>query len=319
MKKNVVFLGSYMHCIFTSGDRIPQVGETLTGEKYFVDYSGKGSSQAMMCARMGSETKYIGRVGADKEGEQALKFFEDFRLIETNYIKIDPSSHTGIAIIITDSKGNNAIMVVPGVNNKIQKEDIDTAENILRDADIMGFVLETNKDMVEYGIKKAYSMGIKTFLDPSPAQILSEDVYPCITYIKPNEHEAFILTGINVVDASSAVLAGEYLLKKGVKNVIITLGGDGVVLVTETCRKHFKAPSVEVLDTTSAGDVFGGTMLAMLNQGSDIEEALIYASCAGALATTVVYPILDVLPMRDAVERKVQEYIKEHDFITNLI
>jgi len=308
MAKNVVFLGSYMHCIFGCGNEIPKAGETLLGHEYFMDYSGKGSTQAMMCARMGSRVEYIGRLGADEEGALALSFFKDSGLLKTDYIRIDQETRTGVAIVLTDSHANNAIMVIRGANDRNTAQDLDEAQGLIKSADIMGFVLETNADAVEYGIKLAHRLGVKTFLDPSPVAHLSEDIFPCITYIKPNEYEAGALTGIEVTDAKSAVLAGERLLEMGVQNAIITMGKEGSVLVNQDVRKLFKSPQVQVVDTTSAGDVFGGALLAMVNQGSDLEEAIVYASCAGALATTVVYPILDVIPMREAVEAKAREY-----------
>lgn len=319
MKKSVVFLGSYMHCIFGCGKKIPQPGETMLGEDYFVDYSGKGNAQAFMCARMGSPTEYIGRLGTDSEGEQALGLFREFGLIDTSHIVMDHDQGTGIAIILTDAEGQNAIMSIPGTNFCFTKEDIDRNEDIIRSAEWMCFVLETNQDIVEYGIKKAKALGTKIFLDPAPAAELSEDIYPCLDLIKPNEYEASVLTGIPVVDVDSAVKAGKCLLAKGVKTVVITLGGNGSVLVVNGGAKFFAAPKVAVVDTTSAGDSFGGALVSMLNQGAEMEQAVVYATCAGALATTKIKPILEVLPRRSAVEDLVNIYYKEKANILTLV
>ena len=318
MAKRIVFLGSYMHCIFGIGDEIPKTGETVNGSQYIVDYSGKGSSQAMQATRMGSDVCYIGRLGNDMEGRVALQLFKESGLLHDEHIIIDEEHRTGIAIILADSHGDNAIMVIPGANDALTREDLDERTDIIAQADMMCFVFEANQAVSEYGIKKAHSLGVKTFLDPSPASPISEDVYPCLTYINPNEHEASLLTGISVTDAPSAVRAGRALLEKGVGNVIITMGGDGCVLVTPEESLYFNPPQVEVVDSTSAGDVFGGTLVAMLNQGSDLKEAIIYASCAGALATTAISPITEVLPRREAVEEKVKEYLQQPNQIVRI-
>lgn len=309
MDKPVVYFGSYMHCIFGCGQKIPLSGETLIGEESFVDYSGKGNAQAFMCARMGTETEYIGRLGADSEGEQALHLFKEFGLINTDHIIIDEQEQTGVAIILTNAQGNNAILSVPGTNFCFSKDDFDRNEDLIKASEWICFVLETNQDIVEYGIRRAKQLGVKTFLDPSPAAQISEDVYPCIDLIKPNEYEASVLTGIDVTDEMSALAAGRNLLEKGVGAAVITLGGQGAVLVTKNGAWYFSTPKVTVVDTTSAGDIFGGTLVALLNQGKDITEAVAYASCAGALATTKIKPILDVIPQRAAVEMLAHEYL----------
>ena len=316
MGKHVVFLGSYMHCIFAGGAAIPRAGETLTGDHYVVDYGGKGSTQAMAAAVMGTDVKYIGKLGDDPEGQQAIDLFDSFGLIETDRIEIDPGSHTGIALILTDHAGNNAISVVPGVNNRFTQADIDRHEAVIRGADLMAFVLETNYEAVAYGVKKAHALGVKTFLDPSPAMAIGADVYACLDYIKPNEYEATVLTGIEVTDPESAVLAGRAFLDKGVGTAVVTLGALGTVLVTRDGSLHFRTPAVDVVDTTSAGDVFGGTFISLVSQGAPLDEAIAYASCAGALATTVAYPILDVIPTREAIEAQVRTYKAAGDYVT---
>lgn len=286
MAKKVVVLGSWHSCIFANNDRIPLKGETVTGNSYFMTLGGKGANQACACGLLGGNCKLIQNLGDDDFGRESLKVFEQYHL-STEYVKLVPGEHTGLALIAIDKNGENAIMVIPGAHGHYTKIDIDHAEEAFNGAFMAGFVLEPNFDMVEYGIKKAHAMGVQVFLDPTPAvEHLPDDIYRCLTYLKPNEHEASLLSGINVTDYDSAVKAGQWFLGKGVKNVIITMGGGGSVLINAKTIKQFPAPDVKVVDTTTAGDIYAGTFLYALSVDMLLEDAILFATCAGSLAVT---------------------------------
>ncbi|MHA2407542.1 MAG: PfkB family carbohydrate kinase, partial [Candidatus Ranarchaeia archaeon] len=179
--------------LFLKGERLPEVGETIISDKFFEGGGGKGSNQAIAAAFYGAKTRFIGRIGADKYGTDALAMYKKFG-ISTEMIAIDKSTHSGISVILIDKYGKNLISVVPGANLNLSRCDIDSAAMLLKKSFIVGFQLENNHDVVYYGIRKVHGFGIKTFLDPAPASKLPEDLYPCIDIIKPNETEASILT-----------------------------------------------------------------------------------------------------------------------------
>src|SRR5690606_27339330 len=163
-----------------------------------------------------------------------------------------------------DESGRNMISVAPGANLNLAPADIDACAEQLRGARHVGFQLENRPETVFQPIRRCHEWGDATLLDPAAAMPLPGDLYPCIDLIKPNETEAGILTGIAVRDVESAIAAGRWLCAKGVGHALVTLGAGGSVLVSGESAEHFPAPTVNATDTTGAGDVFAGALLARL-------------------------------------------------------
>jgi ribokinase len=297
----VVIIGSYNAGLSMKGKRFPQPGETFAADHFFEGPGGKGANQAVAAACFGAKTAFIGCVGADRYGQDALAMFKKYG-IDTNAIRIDAIAHTGMAFIMIDESGQNMIEIVSGANQCITINDIDDATETIADARIVGFQLEGSIDIVDYSLCKARSLGVKTLLDPAPATKLDESLYPLIDYIKPNETEATILTGIAVRDADSARKAGQWFLDRGVRQAIVTLGKEGAVLVSEKGWRFFSAPKVKALDSTGAGDVFSGAMMSALAQDKDVDEAIIFASHAAALSTTRLGVVESIPELREVNE-----------------
>ena len=283
--RKVVVLGSWHKVMFLNGDRIPGKGETVMGNDYFVTYGGKGANQACACGLLGGCCQLIQNLGDDEDGRRSVEIFKEYN-VETGYVNLVPGQLTGLALVMIDKNGENSIMDIAGAHGQYRLEDIDAAQEAFKDAFMAGFVLETNIDATVYAIKKAYDMGVPVFLDPAPVENFDKEIYPYLTWIKPNEHEASLLSGIEVVDYESAVRAGHWFMEQGVKNVLITMGGGGSVLITPELTKSFKAPKVEVVDTTTAGDIFAGSFLYALSVDMPVEDAVKFATCAGSLAVT---------------------------------
>jgi ribokinase len=144
-------------------------------------------------------------------------------------------------------------------------------------------------------------VGVRVFLDPAPAVKLPDDLFPCIDVIKPNETEASIITGMSVCDPESARSAGRWLIERGVGQVIITLGDKGAVLCSGKDSRHFRAPSVNAIDSTGAGDIFSGALLAALAEGKETEAAIDFANHAAALSATRL-GVIESIPTRAEVD-----------------
>lgn len=299
-KKTVTVVGSYNVGLFFKGQRLPAPGETVIADEFMEGGGGKGSNQAVAAALLGANTRFIARIGNDKYGKDALSMYKKFD-IATDMIKIDTGIHTGIGSILIDEDGRNLISVVPGANFNLCQEDIDKAEEAIKNSSIVGFQLENRLEIVDYAIRKVHSIGVKTLLDPAPAVKLPEKLYPCIDFIKPNETEAAILTGIEVNDKASAEKAAHWLVDKGTKNVVITLGKQGTVLVKDGQTQLFEPPKVNAIDTTGAGDVFSGGFMAALSKGEGIEDAIIFANHAAALSVTK-FGVIEAIPTLQEVE-----------------
>lgn len=292
--KHITIVGSYMAALFLKSKEHPKLGETVICEEFRQSSGGKGSNQCVAAARLGAETKFVGCIGDDPYGVEALRIYSD-EGIGTNGIIISKEKPTGIGVILINAKGQNIISVELGANLELSKRDIDNSETILKNSSIVGFQLENTIDVVEYGIKKCHELGVDVLLDPAPAQKLHDDIYPCLTYIKPNETEAEILTGIHVDDEESAFKAAKWFLARGVKNVLVTLGDKGVAYAGVDGETFFKASSDKPIDTTGAGDCFSGAFLAGVSTGKTIAKSIELAIIAAGISVTRL-GVLESLP-----------------------
>jgi ribokinase len=302
--KTVTIVGSYNVGLFLKGEELPAKGETVIGTEFYEGGGGKGSNQAVAAALFAGDARFIGCVGFDKYGQDALAMYKRLG-IDFNSIRVDPTTHTGISVILIDRYGHNAISVVLGANARLSAKDIDDSEEALLHSFIVGFQLENDWKVVEYAIRKVHALGVTTFLDPAPATKLPDDLYPCLDYIKPNETEATTLTGIKVSGLASAEDAGRWFIDKGVKKAIITLGEHGAVLVTTKGVQQFYPPKVKAVDTTGAGDIFAGGFLTALSKGHSLDHAINFANHAAAISVTRL-GVIEAIPTLEEVEASMQ-------------
>lgn len=304
-QSKITIIGSYNVGLFLKGKQLPASGETVIGDEFYEGGGGKGSNQAVAASMLGASVRFIGRVGFDKYGQDALEMYQRLG-IDRASITVDPATHTGISVILIDERGHNAISVVLGANARLGSADIDACAEALGDSFMVGFQLENDRGTVDYAIRKTRRLGVKTFLDPAPAAPLPNDLYPHLDYIKPNETEATTLSGIKVTGVSSAEEAGRWFLDRGVGAAIITLGEHGAVLVAESQVEHFYPPKVHAIDTTGAGDTFAGAFMTELAAGRDVGDAIHFANHAAAIAVTRL-GVIDAIPSRKEVARSMSE------------
>jgi len=300
-RKKVTVVGSYNVGLFLKGTAFPGPGETVIGAEFKEGGGGKGSNQALAAAKLGASVSFVGRIGDDEYGRYAQRLYDEFGISKDN-ITVDNETHSGVSVILIDENGRNMIMVVPGANFRLSKEDIDRADGLFRDSCIVGFQLESNQEIVEYGIARAFAAGAKVLLDPAPVRPLPVELFSKIWCIKPNEHEASAISGIKVTDSASAVAAGHWFLDKGVTVALITLGSQGAVLVTRDEETVFPAPAVKAIDTTGAGDCFSGAFMAALATGMDMHKAIRYANCAASISVTRLGVIEAIPTVREVLD-----------------
>jgi len=296
-RTQVTVVGSYNVGLFLKGEVFPSPGETVIGTTFHQGGGGKGSNQALAAAKLGAQVTFVGRIGNDDFGRFALRLYEEAG-VSTEHITRDPSVHSGVSVILIDANGQNLIMVVPGANFRLTREDIDRAGAAFAASAVVGFQLETNLEIVEYAAAKARAAGARVLLDPAPARPLPDDLLARLWCIKPNEHEATTISGVQVVDVPSAVEAGRWFLGRGVEVALITLGERGAVLVTRDERLHFSAPRVEAVDTTGAGDTFCGALMAGLASGEPLHAAIRFANAAASVSVTRL-GVVEAIPSRE--------------------
>lgn len=281
----IVVVGSSNTDMVVKTTKFPIPGETILGGEFFMFSGGKGANQAVAAARMGSNVTLICHTGDDIFGQRAVEEFKKEGIV-TRYIGKDTNKSSGTALILVDAKGENEIVVAAGANEELSQADIESAHAAISEADVVLLQLEIPIDSVLYAAKKSFELGKKVILNPAPAQKLPAELFGYLYLVTPNETEAEILTGIKVTDRISAAQAAEKLMSMGVKNAIITMGSEGAFFKNHAIEMLVKAPRVNAVDTTAAGDVFNGVLAVGITSGRDWESSISFACRAAAISVT---------------------------------
>jgi ribokinase len=284
---DVVVLGSLNMDLVVRTTRIPRPGETVHGHDFGTVPGGKGANQAAAAARLGAHVTMLGRVGQDAFGDAMVENML-IQGVETGYILRDRREPSGIALIQIQDDGDNSIVVAPGANGRVSTEDVDRAVDLIWGASFLVTQFEVPLPTVHHAIGVAASKGVPVILNPAPAYAVDADWLTGVYCLVVNETEAETLTGLPVTSLAEARTAGIELQAMGVPVVIVTLGAQGALLVADGKPLHVPARQVDVVDTTAAGDAFIGGLVASLDRGMDLRDAVHYATCAGSLATTVL-------------------------------
>lgn len=284
---DIVVLGSLNMDLVVRTEHMPRPGETVRGEQFTTVPGGKGANQAAAAARLGAQVEMVGRVGNDPFGPVML---DNMRAqgVGVSHVLRDPEAPSGIAMIILDSRGENSIVVAAGANGRVSMEDVNAARDLIASARYVILQFEIPLPVVREAINLARQLGVYVILNAAPAYPVGYDFLRGVDCLVANESEARALTGIEISDLQAAEKAGRKLLEAGVPVVIITLGAQGALLVTQRQVVHIPARQVQVVDTTAAGDAFIGGLAVALLKGFELVEAVRYATCAGTLATTVL-------------------------------
>jgi ribokinase len=281
----IVVIGSSNTDMVIKSRKLPAPGETILGGTFLMNPGGKGANQAVAAARLHGKVTFVAKTGNDIFGSEAKHLF-DKEQIDTRFLISDENNPSGVALINVDENGENSIVVASGSNGTLSAYDINEEVFKTEPDDIFLMQLEIPVGTVEFVAQKAAGNGNRVILNPAPARKLSNDLLSCLYMIIPNETEAEILTGIKVTDAESAEKASRKLYAKGVKNVVITMGGTGAFLFTPSNSRMISVVPVKAIDTTAAGDVFCGALAVALSEGKNIEEAVVFANKAAAISVT---------------------------------
>ena len=281
----ILVIGSSNTDMVIKTEKLPAPGETILGGTFLMNPGGKGANQAVAAARLGGKVTFITKRGNDLFGNQAVGLLMR-EGIHTQYIVKDMELPSGVALITVDSTGENSIVVAPGSNGNLLQEDIPTAVFETTKYEILLLQLEIPINTVEYSAVAASEKGIKVILNPAPARKLSDNLLMHTWLITPNETEAEIITGVKITDIPSAEKAAEIIMKRGVKNVIITLGEAGAYIKSENFTGLIPGIKVIPVDTTAAGDVFNGALAVALSEGKVLNEAVVFANKAASISVT---------------------------------
>jgi ribokinase len=302
---SILVFGSINMDITAYVPRIPKPGETLHGFSYITVPGGKGNNQAVCCARLGAETKFIGRVGNDAFGPEILDIISREN-VDTSQIFIDDEHGTGLATITVDEAAENAIVVIAGANMGFDKSDIERAVSVMEGANVILHQLEVTHDINFEVIREAKKRGLTVILDPAPIYPIPDDIFPLIDFITPNETETEGIIGFKPSNQEEAAKAAEVLKEKGVKTAIIKMGSQGAYYDSPEGSGFMKAFKVAPIDTVAAGDAFNGGLAVAISEDKSIREAVRWGAAAGAIATTR-RGALPAMPHREELLKLLEE------------
>jgi len=285
----VLVVGSIHADFYVKTWKFPSPGETVRGSSFFVLTGGKGANQAVGCARLGVPAYLVSAVGGDDLGRIMLRDVLS-KGVDVSYVYVDPSTHTGVAfIVLNESTGENLIVVAPGADDSLRPEHVEKALAGLQGrARVLLTQLEVPLDTVYYALRRCKELGLVTVLNPAPARKLDPKILEYVDVLTPNRVEATQLVGVDASSLEGALRAGEKLAEVGLKAVVLTLGGDGALLVTRGSAKHVPAFKVRVVDTVGAGDAFNAGLAVAIYEGMDLERAVLFANAVAALKITRV-------------------------------
>jgi ribokinase len=300
--KRVTVQGIFAADLTCWASRLPGWGETILGEKFRVGPGGKGSNQAIAAARLGAEVIFISKLGRDMFGEMARRTYAG-EGVSDRHIHESATQMTGAAAIVVDAaRGENAIIVVPGACDELSFAEVEAASADIASSAVFVTQFELMLPVVERAIRIAAERGVKVILNPAPAVPVEPSLYQLVDYLIPNESEAASLSSLKVESVEDAARAADFFLAKGARNVLVTLGAQGVLVKNAALARHIPAIDAgKVLDTTGAGDAFVGGFAVALSEGAELFAAARFGCAVAGLAVTRLGTAL-AMPHRQEVD-----------------
>ncbi len=281
---HLVIVGSANVDLSIYTEQMPRPGETIFGQDFHLGFGGKGANQAVAAALCGCDVSVVARVGDDIFGQATIDNFRS-KGIDASHVWITENRASGVAPIFVDSSGQNRIIVVKGANDDLAPADIERASDLLVGADCIVLQLEIPVETVYYTLRFARESGVRTILNPAPAQKLDVAQAGLADYLIPNETEAEALTGMPVTNVEEAGACARRLVRDGFAKVILTLGANGALAADAAGDRHIPPHKVEPKDTSGAGDAFIGSFATFLAAGYSEDEAIARANVYAALST----------------------------------
>lgn len=301
----ILVFGSINMDLTTYVPKLPRPGETLRGSSFITVPGGKGSNQAVACARLGASTFFIGRVGDDAFGPEVTGIVKK-EGVDLSRVIVDPYNGTGLAVISVDEQAENSIIIVSGANLALDASDVERAKSLMPKANVLMLQLEVSLEPTFAVARAASQQGLKVILDPAPAYPIPTDIFPFIDFITPNETETEALVGFKPANKQDAARAAIALKSKGVRTAIIKMGAQGAYYDSPEGSGFVNAFKVNAIDTVAAGDAFNAGLAAAISEGKSVAEAVRWGAAAGAIATTRK-GALPSMPHRDELEKLLKE------------
>jgi len=288
-RAKITVLGSINMDLMIRAAKLPLPGETVIADSKVENPGGKGANQAVAAARMGADVTMIGCVGDDSFAEQLLQNLQA-ESVDTSHVTRQQNTTSGVAVVMVEASGENAILVVPGANGSVGNAELEQARRVICESDVLLMQLEVPVETVIAAASIARAAGVRVILDPAPApasvptniqrELLNVDL------ICPNQSEAAALLGKPVDSLEDTVALIEELTKLGPREAIITMAEQGAVVFDGATVQTVPPFEINVVDSTAAGDAFAAGLAVRLAENASLMDAVKFASAAGALAAS---------------------------------
>lgn len=294
-------VGSYGVGLTMRLERMPVAGETLSGGIFSSGHGGKGSNQAVGAARLGAGVSFLTAIGDDAMGRDAHALWEAEGVDSRTVVTVPGATMVGI--ILVEPSGENRIVIATGALDHLTPDHVESFRPDLAAADIAVVSMEIPLPTALAALRVAREEGTRTLLNPAPAQPLPAEAWTTIDVLTPNRTEAAILLGHEPATVEAPEMLAKDLHRHGVETVVLTLGGDGVLVCDDDGVRSVPAvPAPLVVDTTGAGDAFTAALSVALAEGMPTDEAVGFAAAAGAHAVSVA-EVIPGLARRSDIER----------------
>lgn len=304
----ITVVGSFAVGLTMRAPKLPIFGETMLGTDFDMGPGGKGSNQAVATARLGAKSSLLAILGTDKLAGIATDLYAA-EGVDTTLVTERSERPTGVGIIILNDKGENFIILDMGANELMDARSVDAGETRIAASDVVMAVLEVPVEAAARAMELGRKHGARTILNPAPAKPLPDTIFASVDYLTPNESELRILLGLSPDDPRSSRELAQELRRRGVRNVVVTLGRTGALVLTDDLDVTVPALTVDVVDTTGAGDAFNSGFAVALAEGRDIVDAVRFGVVCGGIACTRL-GVVPSLPQRAHVDALYEEAIK---------
>lgn len=307
----VVVGGTYVDMAIRC-EQMPSPGETIGGTALSYTLTGPGPNQAVEAALCGCQVHLISKVGGGPFGQMAKDSLAEFN-VNCDFVCMAEAKNTGTMLTLVNAEGENACCVYTGANSALQPLDIETAEDVISEADLCLIHGGLPQDAIVRAIRCAKLHGTKVILNPArPIDQPSEGnsdlpiEYFSANILIPNLYEAADITELSAANIRTAKLIASDLVSRGVDAAVITMGKRGCMVADRAGADHIAAFDVELVDQTGTGDAFAGALAASCAVGDDIRQAVKFASAAGALVCTK-FGSIEALPTKAEIIELLQK------------
>ena len=281
IQKPIVIIGSATMDLVSRAPQVPRIGQTVIGTSFETTPGGKGANQAVAAARLGYPVQMVGMVGTDAYGPAILENLARSGVDTAAMEQVSGAS--GLAPIFLAENGENAIIVIPGANGKMDTAAVDRHSALIRSAGMVLCQLEIPMQTISYVLALCAEAGVPVMLDPAPAAPLPDQFWGQVAWFTPNDTEAAFYLN----NDSKPEDAAKQFMARGLRGVALKRGGEGAYVAVAGGRAAWVPPfPVEAIDTVGAGDCFNGAFAVALMEGKDPWEAARFASAAAAISVT---------------------------------